>query len=60
LKRVFQVERPNEDTWILTRLAPPKITRAKITSRKVDGFTVFSCGRTVQQAEIRKLLDVFP
>ena len=59
-KRAFQVVRPGENTWILTRLAPPPEKPSKITIRKVDGFTVASCGRKVTQAEVRKLLEDFP
>jgi hypothetical protein len=59
-QRAFQVVRPGEDVWILTRWAPPPEKPSRITIRKVDGFTVASCGRKITQAEVRKLLDEFP
>ena len=59
-KRAFQVERPGQDTWILTRLVPAVGTPSKVKIVKERGFTVGVLGRKINLAAVNKALDEFP
>jgi len=44
----------------LTRLAPVKTRKAKVTYKKVDGYTVGMLGHPIDEAALNKALAEFP
>jgi hypothetical protein len=59
-KRAFQVVRPGEDTWILTRLVAAPAAPSKVRMVKEGGFTVGVLDQKIDLAAVHKALDEFP
>jgi hypothetical protein len=56
----FDVQTFDNDKFILTRLAPVKTRKAKVTFKKVDGYTVGVLGHPIDEAALNKALAEFP
>jgi hypothetical protein len=56
----FDVQSFGNDKFVLTRLAPVKTRKAKVTFKKVDGYTVGVLGHPIDEAALNKALAEFP
>jgi hypothetical protein len=56
----FDVQSFGSDKFILTRLAPVKSRKARVTFKKVDGYTVGMLGHPIDETALRKALAEFP
>ena len=56
----FDVQTVGAEKFILTRLAPIEGRTAKVTFKKVDGFTVGKLGHPINEAALKEALAEFP
>jgi len=56
----FDLQTVGNDKFILTRLAPVKVRPAKVTFKKVDGFTVGELDHPIDEAALKEALAEFP
>ena len=56
----FDVQTVGDKKFILTRLAPIEGRTAKVTFKKVDGFTVGKLGHPINEAALKAALAEFP
>ncbi len=56
----FDLQSQGGDRFILTRLAPVKPVRAKVSIKKVAGYTVGRLGHPVSADALQKALEEFP
>ena len=56
----FDVQAVGDEKFILTRLAPIEGRTAKVTFKKVDGFTVGNLGHPINEAALKEALAEFP
>lgn len=56
----FDVQTVGDDKFILTRLVPVELRAAKVTFKKVDGYTVAETDGPIDLNAINKALEEFP
>jgi hypothetical protein len=56
----FDLQSVGTDQFILTRLAPVRVRPAKVTFKKVGGYTVGELGHPIDEAALQKALEEFP
>jgi hypothetical protein len=56
----FDVQAVGNDKFILTRLAPVKVRRARVTFKKVGGYMVAKTDQPIDVDAINRALDEFP
>lgn len=56
----FDVQTFGNDKFVLTRLAPVKTRKAKVTFKKVDGYTVGVTGHPLDPEAIQRAIEEFP
>jgi hypothetical protein len=56
----FDVQAFGNDKFVLTRLAPVKTRKTKVTFKKVNGYTVGVLGHPINEAALKKALAEFP
>ncbi len=56
----FDVQTLGDEKFILTRLAPFETRPAKVTFKKVDGYTVGELGHPINEAALKEALAEFP
>jgi hypothetical protein len=56
----FDVQSFGSDKFILTRLAPVKPRKTKVTFKKVDGYTVGVLNHPIDVVALQKALAEFP
>ena len=56
----FDLQSVGTDQFILTRLAPVRVRPAKVTFKKVGGYTVGELGHSIDEAALQKALEDFP
>ena len=56
----FDVQTLGDEKFILTRLAPVSTRPAKVTFKKVDGYTVGELGHAINEAALKAALAEFP
>jgi hypothetical protein len=56
----FDVQTLGDEKFILTRLAPVATRPAKVTFKKVDGYTVGELGHPINEAALKEALAEFP
>jgi hypothetical protein len=56
----FDVQTVGDEKIILTRLAPGEARTAKVTFKKVGGFTVGELGHPINEAALKEALAEFP
>ena len=56
----FDLQAVSSDQFILTRLAPVKMRPAKVTFKKVDGYTVAKTDQPIDMDALNRALDEFP
>jgi hypothetical protein len=56
----FDLQTVGNDKFILTRLAPVKVRPAKVTFKKVGGYTVAKTDQPIDVDAINRALDEFP
>ena len=56
----FDVQTFGDEKFILTRLAPVETRPARVTFKKVDGYTVGGLGHPINEAALKEALAEFP
>jgi hypothetical protein len=56
----FDLQSVGRDKFVLTRLAPVQVRPAKISFRKVGGYTVADTNHPIDPAAINRALAEFP
>jgi hypothetical protein len=56
----FDLQSHGSDQFILTRLAPVEPRKAKVSLKKVGGYTVGRLGHAVNADALQKALEEFP
>jgi hypothetical protein len=56
----FDVQSFGNDRFVLTRLAPIRLRSAKVTFKKVDGYTVAKTNHPIDMEAVNRALEEFP
>lgn len=56
----FDLTAFGDDKFVLTRLAPVELRTAKVTFKKVGGYTVGKLGHAINKEALKKALEEFP